>query len=421
MDSLPSPEQDIPKDSPESLPAVALLKSGLSYFQQGRYTEGVAFFALAREQLPPDVMHFTLELDALIHDYIGYYQAQQALQQASESLVNANTKQQARAASLEKLLSEIGGNTENVLSAKAQKSAENRYASLSVSEDARGDRPVPIFREIATPSNHFNGTQREEESVILPALYFTCFGHFEVTRSGQTVSLSSNRNGQAILRYMVAQSKHRVTKDTLMILLWPEDEPEVVSHKLQVAMSALRRSLNVGYVSDTGGGYILCKNGVYQLNPSIPIQTDVDEFLAFYQTGRQQNSISAAVPYYEAACNLYKGPFLTEDLYVDWPIIQREQLNKAYLAMCGTLSEHYLQSGSYEDAANWASAILNENHTDEIAYRQLMRINLAAGRRSEALRLYQRCERILAEELNVPPMPETISFFHSILSNESSK
>ena len=206
-----------------------------------------------------------------------------------------------------------------------------------------------------------------------------------------------------------------------MILLWPEDEPEVASHKLQVAISALRCSLNAGYVSDTGGGYILCKNGVYQLNPTISIQSDVDEFLAFYHAGRQQNSISAAVPHYEAACNLYKGPFLTDDLYVDWPIIQREQLNQAYIAMCGTLSEHYLQAGNYGDAAKWASAILNENHTDEVAYRQLMRINLAAGRRSEALRLYQRCERILAEELNVSPMPETISFFHSILSNESSK
>lgn len=421
MDSLSSPEQETQKSGPEALPVVVLLKSGLNCFQQGRYSEGIAFFALAREQLSPSIMHFTVELDALIRDYVGYYQAQQALQQAGESLVKAYTKQQAHTTSLENLLSEVLENTENKLSAIAQTSAENRHASLSVPEDSRSDLPAPIFREIAAPSNHINGTQREEESVILPALYFTCFGHFEVKRSGQTISLCSNRNGQAILRYMVAQSKRRVTKDTLMILLWPEDEPEVASHKLQVAISALRRSLNAGYISDTGGGYVLCKNGVYQLNPTVPIQTDVDEFLAFYHTGRQQNSISAAVPHYEAACNLYKGPFLTEDLYVDWPIIQREQLNKAYLAMCGTLSEHYLQASSYEDAAKWAGAILNENHADEVAYRQLMRINLAAGRRGEALRLYQRCERILAEELNVAPMPETISLFHTILSNKSSR
>ncbi len=318
-------------------------------------------------------------------------------------------------------MTELVRDTDSDLSATAKESPENQHLPQPLPEDSEAVRLVPTFIGNSPQSISVKQSQPGEEGNTLPALYFSCFGHFEVKRSGQTISLCSNRNGQAILRYMVAQSKHRVTKDTLMILLWPEDEPEVVSHKLQVAISALRRSLNAGYVSDTGGGYILCKNGVYQLNPSIPIQTDVDEFLAFYQTGRQQNSISAAVPYYEAACNLYKGPFLTEDLYVDWPIIQREQFNKTYLAMCATLSEHYLQAGNYEDAAKWASSILNENHTDEVAYRQLMRINLAAGRRSEALRLYQRCERILAEELNVPPMPETISFFHTILSNESFK
>ncbi len=218
--------------------------------------------------------------------------------------------------------------------------------------------------------------------------------------------------------YVQVRQAHQ---DTLMALLWPEDEPEVAHHKVQVAISALRRSLNNGYASDTGGGYILCKNGVYRLNPAVPTRTDVDEFLAFYQAGRQQKSISAAVVHYEAACHLYKGAFLIEDLYVDWPIMQREQLNQAYVAMCGALSEHYLEVGSYEDAAKWASAILKENHCDEVAHRQLMRINIAAGRRCEALRQYQRCERILAEELNVSPMSETVSLFHTILSNEPSK
>jgi DNA-binding SARP family transcriptional activator len=112
---------------------------------------------------------------------------------------------------------------------------------------------------------------------------------------------------------------------------------------------------------------------------------------------------------------------LTEDLYVDWPIIQREQLNQAYFAMCGTLSEHYRGIGDYEAAAKWANAILKENPCDEVAHRYLMSIYSEAGRRSEALRQYQRCERILTGELNITPMPETVSLFHTILNNESSK
>ena len=184
-------------------------------------------------------------------------------------------------------------------------------------------------------------------------------------------------------------------------------------------LSALRRSLNNGYIGDARGGYILCKNGVYQLNPAVPLRSDVDEFQAFYQAGRQKSG-SATVVQYEAACQLYKGPFLTEDLYVDWPIIEREQLVQAYLAMCSALAEHYLEIGDYEDAAKWANAILKENRCDEVAHQQLMRIYATAGHRSEALRQYQRCERILAEELNVSLMPETVSLFHTLLNSESS-
>src|SRR6266516_603385 len=379
MDSLPSFAQNTLKDRSEASSAVEPLVNGLSCIRKGHYSEAVAFFALARERLSLNMVNLIAVLDAFSHDYVSYWQAQQALQHASERLVEAHTKQQAHATSLEKLLPELLRDTDSNLSAKVQKTEGN----------------------------------------ILPALHFTCFGRFEVKRSGQTVSLCSNRNGQAILRYMVAQSSHRATMDTLMALLWPEDEPEVAHHKLQVAISALRRSLNSHYASDTGGGYVLCKNGVYQLNPDVLIRTDVDEFLAFYQAGRQSNG-SATLAHYEAACQLYKGPFLTEDLYVDWPIIQREQLGQVYLVMCGALAEHYLEIGSYENAVKWANAILKENRCDEVAHRQLMRIYVTAGHRSEALRQYQRCERILADELNVSFFAETVSLFHTLLNSESS-
>jgi len=72
----------------------------------------------------------------------------------------------------------------------------------------------------------------------------------------------------------------------------------------------------------------------------------------------------------------------------------------------------------YEYAMRWIGAILKENRCDEVAHQQLMRAYAAQGRRSEALRQYQLCARILVEELGVQPMPETISLFQAILNNE---
>ena len=88
--------------------------------------------------------------------------------------------------------------------------------------------------------------------------------------------------------------------------------------------------------------------------------------------------------------------------------------------MCKTLTDHYLKVKSYEDAEKWASAVLKENQCDELAHRQLIQVYAAQGRRSEALQQYQRCERVLHEELAVQPLPETVQVVQMILKNDPS-
>ncbi|MBO0779040.1 MAG: hypothetical protein J2P37_09465, partial [Ktedonobacteraceae bacterium] len=251
-----------------------------------------------------------------------------------------------------------------------------------------------------------------EDGTSLPALSVTCFGHFAVKRSGKPVVLCHSRNGQSILRYLIASHGHQATSDILQALLWPEDQPEVAQRKLHIAISVLRRSLNDG-ISCTPG-YILCKNGVYCLNPTATIQTDVEEFLRYYQAGQEKSQ--ERVYFYEKACCLYTGPFLPEDRYADWSFFQREQLSQTYLVMCRTLANHYFMCKRYEDAARWATAVLKEDRCDEIAHRQLIQIYAAQGRRSEALQQYQHCERLLREELGIEPLAETLHILQAVLA-----
>ena len=192
-----------------------------------------------------------------------------------------------------------------------------------------------------------------------------------------------------------------------MGILWPENEPVVARHKLHVAVSALRGSLNKGYECDPGGGYILCKKQFYQINPAVSLRSDEDEFLALFQAGRDTRGREMAT-FYERACHLYMGPFLIEDMYTDWSFIHREQLSQTYLTMCRALADYFLSVGRYEDTVKWANMILSESQCDEEAYRQLMLAYAAQRRSSEALRQYQRCEHVLRDEFGVSPMPETV-------------
>jgi DNA-binding SARP family transcriptional activator len=427
MDSPLSPEQDtLFFSAPEASSPGRLLESGFLCIRQGRYAEGVAFFALARERLSPDQARLAAVLDAFIQSHKTYSRAQEELLQASKHFARADAEQQVQITALENLLpivlEETNKVTPHVEGLQYNARGDRLLHVLRPSPEDLNSNHLPTPLPQRTPEDN-RGDQSLllssfEESTTLPALYITCFGHFEVQRLGTPVVLCSNRQGQAILRFLVAQSDHCATSDTLMTLLWPEDEPEMAQPRLHTAICALRRSLNHGYSCEPGYGYIVCKNRTYYLNTTILVQTDVDQFLYYYQTGRQTSEERAVL--YEKACHLYSGPFLPEDKYADWSFLQREHLRRVYIDMCRTLTDHYLKMKSYEDAEKWATAVLREDHCDELAYRQLIQIYAAQGRRSEALQQYQRCERILREELAVQPLPETVHIVQMLLKSDPS-
>lgn len=361
-----------------------------------------------------------------MRSYEGYLQAMQALHLASKAFVRAESKQEAQIALLETLLPTLHSEMDKVpvhepAAGQANELAEHELSSLTVVPELvfTTTAEKAKFRGDAANDKQRVHSQRfsPEEETGLPTLYIKCFGCFEIRRSNQSVVLCHNRCGQGILRYLGTQPGYRASRDMLMEVFWRNDDPSVARRKLEVAVSALRGSLNHGYACRAGSGYIICKNQIYQLNPAVTIHSDVDDFLSFWQAGLQSSGSERAA-FYEQACALRSGPYLVEDMYMDWSFMRREQLNEVYLSMCHALADYYLQTGSYKNAVKWANARLNENRCDEVAYQQLMHIFIAEGRRSEAIRQYQRCKSALMEELGMPPMHETTRIFQALLAGQ---
>jgi DNA-binding SARP family transcriptional activator len=411
MNFLVYPEQHSPTGEPDVSSTASLLERALDCIRQGLSVEGIAFLTLARERLFPDQLQLTAAIDSLDKAVASHLHAQQALHEASKRFAESDSELQAQIAALKKLLPTVVEDTPPASSIVTQ-----------LRKTPRGNeslRLLPPTTSAAEPSDTYQMSSPTDRT-NLPALSITCFSHFEVRRSDPSshpLSLCTNLKGQAILRYLITQPKHCETVDVLMAALWPEEPSEAAQHKLRIAISALRCSLNRNYVSEPGGGYILCKDHGYQLNPSVTIQSDVDEFLALYQAGCEANDIAAA-KLYEKACHLYTGPFLIEDLYADWSFLRREELLKTYVVMCDSLAEFNLETRRYWAAAKWASAILKVDRCDEEAHRQLIRAYAAEGHRSEALRQYHYCERVLSEEMGVQPTLETQKQFQMLLMGE---
>lgn len=72
-------------------------------------------------------------------------------------------------------------------------------------------------------------------------------------------------------------------------------------------------------------------------------------------------------------------------------------------------------NGEMAEAIQAAEDALAIEPFRETTYQRLMRVHAAAGHRAEALRAYQRCCNVLAEELGVPPSPETDAVYTAIV------
>jgi DNA-binding SARP family transcriptional activator len=131
--------------------------------------------------------------------------------------------------------------------------------------------------------------------------------------------------------------------------------------------------------------------------------------------GRDQEAVAE----YEAARALYRGDFLSQDLYADWAVAPRARYEEMFLTVLGHLAEHYLEAQRYVDGASCCRQILARDSFREDAYRQLMRCYSRMGRRNHALREFQSCQEVLRRELGVEPMRETVELYERIAREES--
>ena len=105
---------------------------------------------------------------------------------------------------------------------------------------------------------------------------------------------------------------------------------------------------------------------------------------------------------------------LLEGFYDDWVLRERERLRLLYLRCLRRLMQGYRQQGAYEDSLASAQQILACDPLHEEVHREAMRLYCDLGQRSLAVRQYQRCREILADELGILPMEETQALYARI-------
>ena len=233
------------------------------------------------------------------------------------------------------------------------------------------------------------------------------FGNPQAVEEGQPWSLPTPPKVFELWAYLLLHRRDALRRDHLAYTLWP-DAPETKARaNLRRHLHLLRRQLPQA-PSDTP--WILSTRHTVQWNPEAPAWLDVALVEDFDPETTDEGQWAALL-------DGYRGELLT-GLYADWVLVERERLHQHFLSLCEKRIEQQRAAGDLSGAIATTRRLLTHDPLREEPYRYLMEFYYQAGDRAAALREFERCEAMLRDELDAPPMPETLALRDAILRGD---
>lgn len=227
-------------------------------------------------------------------------------------------------------------------------------------------------------------------------------GGFLVEDSSRHVPPIPSPVARSLLAYLITYRDRRHTRDLLAGTFWPDQSESSARKRLSQTLWQINTALE-----ETGstGPLIQVTHSDVAFDASANFWLDVVEFGAQIGRAADQGELDE-IRSLETAVQVYRGDFLA-GFYDDWILMERQRLSEQYMAALERLVALHKGRADYATALSYARRLTLHDPLREDAHREVMRLCFLLGRSTEALRQYERCEAILAEELGAQPAAET--------------
>ncbi len=238
-------------------------------------------------------------------------------------------------------------------------------------------------------------------------------GGFSVSVGPRTIEESSWRlkKSASLVKLLALAPEHRMHRERLMGLLWPELEEKAAANNLRYALHVARKTLKPS-PDDLASRCLQLQGEQIALCPEGTLQVDAKAFEEAAATARRARDTAA----YRSAVDLYAGDLLPGDLYEGWAEERRWELRGTYLALLLELAGLHEKRGELEVAIEALEEVTAAEPAREEAHAGLMRLHTLSGRRRQALRQYERLSEALSGELDPEPGAGVRRLYEEILA-----
>ncbi|WP_035240121.1 AfsR/SARP family transcriptional regulator [Desulfobacter vibrioformis] len=202
-----------------------------------------------------------------------------------------------------------------------------------------------FIREVFQKINRVHLLPEQGIKEPVPPLRISLLGRFHMILGEQDMMPETfhNTNALMMIKYLALNQrngfKHR---DELIELLWPEQDFNKTRKRFNVVVTAVRKFFEPHIRRGAPSRYLKKQGRSFRLSLGHTGTVDVLTFRDAVQKGNTALEMEAAVPHYEAALAVYKGPFLAEDAYTQWCIEKRQRLQDIYLSVLWKLICYFL-------------------------------------------------------------------------------
>jgi DNA-binding SARP family transcriptional activator len=224
-------------------------------------------------------------------------------------------------------------------------------------------------------------------------------GGFRVLVDGHVVGDCGwrHRKAVALIKLLALEPGHRLHREALMDVLWPELDLEAQANNLAVVLYHARRKLDAAGAQQRS--FLTREGDMVALALADAVWVDVDAFE--YAVTRAWRSDDLSL--YYRAVDLYTGDLLPEDPFDEWLDGSRLRLRNSYQALLARLAQLEEVQGERDACMLTLQRLIGIDPTHEEAHAALMRLYARTGQRSQAIAQYALLERALARDLDVAP------------------
>jgi DNA-binding SARP family transcriptional activator len=245
---------------------------------------------------------------------------------------------------------------------------------------------------------------------------FRILGPVEVVSDGRVIALGSLKP-RALLVILLLHANEVVSRERLIDDLWGDQPPETAAASLHTYVSQLRKLVE----ANSGEPKLLVTRAPGYVLRVDPEHVDLKQFELLARRGKSEliaGDANTAASTLAAALALWRGPPLQEFGSAPFALAESLRLQELRISVYEDRIDADLALGGHDRLVGELDALVAENPYRERLCGQLMLALYRCGRQADALDVYRRTRRRLADELGLEPGPALQELEQAILRHQ---